>query len=499
MFAPLVNFTHYSLQYGFSKPKELVKKCLEYGYEYCGITDLKTVSGCVEFYKECKKFGIKPILGMSLDKDTHLFAKNKSGWKELIKIHSGIETSTDNIICVSNEVNKNFKDFRLNDGSIKGYYYCNSSDQDIHRISVCSGLKLKINDVKPFEYKHIFNRDLNLPDYEDSSDLIESILIDCEDYEILGKPLLPSFAGEKTEEELLKDICRIGWVNKINPILKSEEDKRLYLERFHHEFNVIKSANLFGYFLIVADIVEYCNSQGFLTGCGRGSAAGCLISYLMDITKIDPIKYNLLFERFYNSSRNTKDNISLPDIDLDVPSSKRDIIIEYIRNKYGRNKVAQICTFGRLQGRSVLKEVLRVTDSCGFSEMNAMTKFIPDEAAISDSLEKMEDRSIIKWALINRKEKLGQFCELKEDGTLTGDYAEAFDKAIRLEGTFKNLGTHAAGIIISKNDIIESCPVINGIAQMEMGDLESISLVKLDILGVSVLSKLMRIEELIRI
>lgn len=231
----------------------------------------------------------------------------------------------------------------------------------------------------------------------------------------------------------------------------------------------------------------------------HNSAAGCLISYLMDITKLDPIKYNLLFERFYSEARNTEGNVSLPDIDLDVPSCKRDEIIDYVVNKYGKDNVAQISTFSRLQGRSVLKEVLRVNESCGFSEMNAMTKHIPDEAAISDELKKMDEdeRSIIRWALIHKKSELEPFCTINED-KLTGDYAEQFAQAIKLEGTYKNMGTHAAGIVISQEPIINICPVINGIAQMEMGPLEDLSLVKLDILGVSVLSKLMRIEELVK-
>jgi len=497
MFVPLANFTHYSLQYGFSKPKELIAKCEECGYTVCGITDMKTISGCVEFFKLCKEKGIKPILGMALDKDTFLFAKNKDGWKELIKIHSNVETSTDNLICVS-DTRKDFKDFRLNDGSIKAYYYCDSSDQDVHQISVCSGLKITRKDPKPESYKHIFTQDLCLPEFGYESDLINGIINDCEEYNILKSPQLPHFpTSGKTEEEFLKDICREGWTKKITPILKSTAQKDEYLRRFQHEFSVIKEANLFGYFLIVYDIIKYANSKGFLTGVGRGSAAGCLISYLMDITKLDPIKYNLLFERFYSEARNTEGNVSLPDIDLDVPSCKRDEIIDYVVNKYGKDNVAQISTFSRLQGRSVLKEVLRVNESCGFSEMNAMTKHIPDEAAISDELKKMDEdeRSIIRWALIHKKSELEPFCAINED-KLTGDYAEQFAQAIKLEGTYKNMGTHAAGIVISQEALINICPIIDGIAQMEMGPLEDLSLVKLDILGVSVLSKLMRIEEL---
>ena len=197
--------------------------------------------------------------------------------------------------------------------------------------------------------------------------------------------------------------------------------------------------------------------------------------------------------------------VSLPDIDMDVPGGKRDDIINYLRDKYGHDNVSQMITFGRLQGRSALKEVLRMNEACGFAEMNAMTKPIPDEAAISDQLELMdeEDRGIIKWTLMNNPEDLMQFCHIKEDGSLAGDYAPYFDQAIRLEGTFKNLGKHAAGVVISAKPLYEVCPMLpqkksdEKIAGLEMNDLEALGHVKFDVLGILLLDKLMEIEKLI--
>lgn len=508
MFVPLVNYTHYSLQYGFSKPKDLIKTCVEYGYEACGITDLNSLSGMVEFYQECKKADIKPIIGMSIDSNNHIFAKNTEGIKELILLKLGKEKKRfENVIYLTNkksEFHNNFSDVRINDGSITPTYYCKPEDYDIHRISVASGLKTTIREGKNSIYRKFFISDeYYVPKIYSNSAFIESIVNDCEDYNIIKPPSLPHFPtiNGMSEEEMLKEICRHGWREKISPLVR--KDKALsdvYLERLKKEFAVIERANLFGYFLIVWDILNFIRQSGWLPGPGRGSAAGCLVSYLMGITSIDPIKYDLLFERFYNDSRNTEGNISLPDIDIDVPSTKRDEVVEYIKQKYGYDKVAQICTFSRLQGRSVIKEVLRVNESCSFTEMNAMTKYIPDEAAISDELEKMDDseRSIIRWALINKRDYLEPFCTMDDNGNLHGDYAEQFDQAIRLEGTFKNVGTHAAGIVISSDPLINICPVTN-VAEMEMSALESMGLVKLDILGVAVLSKLMRIEELINV
>jgi DNA polymerase-3 subunit alpha len=505
MFSPLVNYTHYSLQYGFSKPHELVKLCNEYGFSACGITDLNTLSGIVEFYQECKKGGIKPIIGMSIDSNNHVFAKNTDGIKELILFKLGKGNEFNNLIYLTDkpsEFQKGFKDVRINDGSINPSYYCKPEDYDVHRVSVASGLKTTIREGKNSIYSKFFiSDDYYIPYRSPSSDLIESIVDSCEDYDLIKPPSLPHFPtlNGMPEKEMLKQICRDGWRDKIIPIIRKDSSKKqIYLDRFNKELDVIDRANLFGYFLIVWDILNFIRSSGWLPGPGRGSASGCLISYLMGITTIDPIKYDLLFERFYNDSRNTEGNVSLPDIDIDVPSTKRDQVVNYIKDKYGHDKVAQICTFSRLQGRSVIKEVLRVNESCSFTEMNAMTKYIPDEAAISDELEKMDEseRSIIRWALINRKQYLEPFCSMDENGNLHGDYAEQFDQAIRLEGTFKNVGTHAAGIVISSKPLIEICPVSN-VAEMEMSALESMGLVKLDILGVAVLSKLMRIEELI--
>jgi DNA polymerase-3 subunit alpha len=271
------------------------------------------------------------------------------------------------------------------------------------------------------------------------------------------------------------------------------------------ELEVINNADLFGYFLIVQDIVNYVDNMGWLSGPGRGSAAGCLISYLIGVTKVDPIEFDLLFERFYNSGRNTEDHISLPDIDIDVPGNKRDEIIYYLKEKYGHGNVSQMITFGRLQGRSAIKEVLRVNGACSFGEMNEITKSIPDEASISDQLAEMDDddRSIIKWALMNNADELRDYCFINQNGELDGDYAEFFDQAIKIEGTFKTQGKHAAGVVISSEMLNKVCPMVNPksgiekVAGLEMADLEALGHVKFDILGINLLDKLMKIKEII--
>jgi len=269
-----------------------------------------------------------------------------------------------------------------------------------------------------------------------------------------------------------------------------------YKDRVLRELEVISKADLAGYFLIVQDYVNHFRNQGCLIGPARGSGGGSLVCYLTGITLLDPIKYGLLFERFYNEGRNTADHVSLPDIDVDFPPDYRDAVIDYLREKYGSSQVCQMLTFGRLAGRSILKEVLRVNESCSFDQMNEITKKIPNEASISDLLEEMDEPSVIRWALENDKNALIDYCWIDEDGSLQGEYAKVFEQAMRMEGIFKTQGKHAAGVVIASHNLEKICPMVKAsrgdekIAGMEMGDLESIGCVKFDILGVSLLSKI---------
>lgn len=404
-------------------------------------------------------------------------------------------------------------------------YYCEASDSVDQRILLCSNMKTTLPEISKkilnnteTGFNHFFNSDMyHILNNETVQSLYDTTEIDntvnicnmCEMINPLNKPVLPQFpypSEFNNESEYLRQLCREGWKQKIEKYIdKSYHHK--YVDRIKYELEVLENAGLSSYFLIVRDILQFVRDNGWLPGPGRGSAAGCLVSYLIGITNIDPIKYDLLFERFYNSGRNTKDRISMPDIDVDVPITQRDTIIQYIKNKYGQDKVSQMITFNTLKGRGALKEVLRVYDNISFEEMNAITKNIPDEAKIADELQEIKEEegeaSIIKWSLENNPEKFKEWCEIDEDGQLKGPLAKRFEQAIRIEGTKYNQSKHAAGIAIAAKPLYEICPMVfdtktnQNMAGLEMNDLDALGVIKFDILGIALLDKIMFVNQLI--
>jgi DNA polymerase-3 subunit alpha len=403
-------------------------------------------------------------------------------------------------------------------------HYARKEDAVDQRILLCNNLKMTLPDISR---KISNNEDIpmgcfflsdnyHIPSFEELQNIHPQEELDntnyvanlIEDYNILAKPRLPPFACPEgyDPDTYLRQLCREGWKQKIAKKIPEEEQNK-YVERIKYELEILQGAGLSSYFLIVQDIVNYVRNQGWLPGPGRGSAAGCLVSYLISITSIDPIKYDLLFERFYNQGRQEKGHVSLPDIDVDVPINKREEVISYIKNKYGVDKVAQMVTFNTMKGRGAIKDVLRVYGNISFDEMNNITKSIPDEAKIADELQEMKEEtgeaSIIRWSLENNVEKLKEWCYIDENNQLQGPLAKRFEQAIRLEGTKTNQSKHAAGIAISAEPLQEICPMVYDsknnqlIAGMEMQDLEALGVIKFDILGIAMLDKIMTIQDIL--
>lgn len=386
-------------------------------------------------------------------------------------------------------------------------FYSERKDSLDQKIVLASKLKTTFNNLPSQIKKH---KELDrflysssyyiLPPAKSTELQLESITYDeiynkIEKFDILSSPQIPDFQcpNNISSDEYLTELCRKGWKEILIPQGKvnTPEKQNEYKDRIVEELEVIKNAALSGYFLIVQDFINHFRNKGYVIDI-RGSAGGCLVSYLIGISGVDPIEYGLYFSRFYDSSRNSPGNISLPDIDTDFPPSIRDEVIQYIKNKYGEDKVYQMVTFSRMQGRAILKEVLRVNEACSFEEMNVITSKLPEEAKVADQMEEEEEDSLILWALKHRAKDLQDYCWIK-DGKLDGQYAKLFEQAIRLEGVLKSQGKHAAGVVVAKNPIKTFCPLVRGtrsselIAGFEMSDLEAVGGVKLDILGVSAL------------
>jgi DNA polymerase-3 subunit alpha len=286
------------------------------------------------------------------------------------------------------------------------------------------------------------------------------------DYEIPSE-----FSGP---EEYLTKLTYDGLAERYDPV---SDDLR---ERVDYELSVITSMGFTGYFLIVWDFIAFARNNGIPVGPGRGSGAGSLVAYSLRITDIDPIKYNLLFERFLNPDRN-----SMPDFDVDFCYERRGEVIEYVNEKYGRDKVGQIITFGTLKARAVIRDVARVLD-LSFAEADEIAKKIPEgpKVKLKDVLESEPELKAVK-----------------ERG---GVYEELIEVSLKLEGLHRHASTHAAGIVIGQRPLTEYVPLYRDpktgsiSTQYTMELLEDCGLVKMDFLGLKTLTLIEHTEELIR-
>jgi DNA polymerase-3 subunit alpha len=410
-------------------------------------------------------------------------------------------------------------------------------DANDQRVLLCNSLNTNFKEVSDKMVRgedvglgtFFRSRNYHIPSYDEMiiggntpGELAETLELAsmCEGYKLTGPPMLPQFPcpGGIPSKDYMRQLLDKGWGErwpKMQKVIEAtHHTEEEYRARLESEFATLTNVGLADYFLIVDDIIKWARRQGQITGAGRGSAAGALTLYLMSVTHIDPIEFDLLFERFYNAGRNTPEHVSLPDVDMDFESKQRGKVIEYIRGRYGHDRVAQMLTFTRLQGRGAMKDVLRAHAACSFEEMNKITEHIPDEADISDQLQAMREidkqeggdgeASIIQWALENNVEELKQWAYLDDDNRVQGPFAKFFEQAIRLEGTKKSQSKHAAGIVIAQQPLADICPMIYDkstgemICGFEMSELEAMGHVKFDILAVSMLDKVHGVLNLLR-
>ena len=297
-----------------------------------------------------------------------------------------------------------------------------------------------------------------------------------------GKLFFPRFEipADHTQESFFEYLCKRGFENLMRQERFDLGKKEHYQERLNLEIALIIKMGFIGYFLVVSDFIQWARRNGIPVGPGRGSAAGSLVAWALEITNIDPIKYNLLFERFLNPER-----ISMPDIDIDFCIEGRDKVINYVRDKYGHDKVCQIITFGTMMAKGVIKDVARVL-GFSFEDSNAITNLIPEQLKITlaDSLE--------------------QEPRLKELIQTNPKAQKLFDLALRLEGLTRHASKHAAGIVISPEPIDDVLPIYvppkttELVTQYAMTELESLGFLKIDLLGLKNLTLIDKVVALIQ-
>lgn len=303
----------------------------------------------------------------------------------------------------------------------------------------------------------------------------ESIASNCQ-FEIpLHQRLLPHYPLEdnKNAGEYLEKLC---WEQLV---LRVPNRTSSYEERLKKELTIIHEMGFDDYFLIVWDVMDYAHRKKIVTGAGRGSAAGSLVSYVLSITDVDPIKYDLLFERFLNPERR-----SMPDIDLDIPDDRREEILVYVREKYGYHHMAQIATFGTMAAKMVLRDIARVF-GLSQSESNRWSAAVPNALKMTLQKAYQESKQLVDLVQLNETNRL------------------LFETAIHLEGLPRHVSTHAAGVVISDKNLLELIPLQPGsndilLTQFTMNDVEKIGLLKMDFLGLRNLSIIDRAVKSIR-
>ena len=284
-------------------------------------------------------------------------------------------------------------------------------------------------------------------------------------------------AEDKNDAEYFVHRCEVGLKNRL--IHVPEERHEEYKERLIFEMDIINSMKFPGYMLIVWDFVKVAKEMGIAVGPGRGSAAGSLVAYALDITDIDPMKYDLLFERFLNPER-----VSMPDIDMDFMQARRGEIIDYVVEKYGRNQVAQIITFGSLLAKGVIRDVSRVLD-VPLSQADKMAKLIPDELGIT--LNGKMKNGELKPGAFQKEPKIQELVETDPSAARVWEFSK------RLEGLKRNAGMHAAGVVISNRELWYKTPIYKPsgettfVTQYSLNYLEDVDLIKFDFLGLKTL------------
>ncbi len=490
-YIPLIVKTNYSLLTSLIDIEKLISKCKSMNLNAVAICD-DNMYGVMEFYKCALKNNIKPIIGLEItidDKNIMLYAKNYNGYQNLCYISSNDKTydilkknNADLILIVPYEsleiydkLSDIFKDVYVsyknleerNNIKNKKCVFANvircleKEDREYlkYLYMIKDGKKINNKDEYIFDDNNYLIEDLTK--YINKADLINyKVIYEMCNMQIEKKDdLLPKYNYDKNFNEFkyLTELCKKGLLKRFNNKVPIK-----YADRLMYELSIINKMGFCNYFLVVWDFIKYSKQNKILVGPGRGSAAGSLVSYSLGITDIDPIKYNLFFERFLNPER-----VTMPDIDVDFDASKRNRVIDYVISKYGNKNVAQIITFSTLKSKQVIRDVSRIFDI---------------DTKIVDSFVKLIDSNL---SLVDNKKNNLVSLELSKDILLS----RVYDVAMHIEGLKRQTSIHAAGVIISSKNLDRYIPITKisdneYITGYTMNYLEELGLLKMDFLAI---------------
>ena len=487
---PLKITTEYSLLKSLIKLPDLISFLNENNIKECAICD-ENLNGFMDFYLKCKENNIKPIIGLDTVYESmhiYVYAKNYLGYQELLKIDylkdnmnlSYLENPNLLVIIPFKSIDI-YEKLKYKDNVYIGF--CNDIEKNnalliSDKIVYVDNVRcLYKKDIPYLKYLKMLNDNFVYNDnayYKTSS--FEDIQTTYEfskqiNLEIpFDKKYIPKFNNSDNNYEYLKKLCILGLNKRFNGKVSNK-----YKERILYELDVINKMGFVDYFLIVYDYVLYAKKNDIFVGPGRGSAAGSLVSYSLGITNIDPIKYDLLFERFLNINRK-----KMPDIDIDFESDKRINMIEYVKNKYGFDKVAVGLTFNNYKAKLILRDLAKILKV----DSNVFDKFIKN---INSSLSLKENY---------QNEKVKKYIEMYSE------LKNLYDISYHLEGLKKNTSTHAAGVIISSEKLGKIIPISNEDGTLktgiEMPYLEKMGLLKMDFLALEKLNIISKVSKKIK-
>ena len=547
--------SEYSLLDGAAKIKKMVERAAQLGMPALAVTDHGTMFGVIDFYRAAREAGVKPILGCEVyvsprsrfqkeakrdDTQYHLvlLAENNTGYRNLMRLVSSgylegfyykprvdrqlLEECSEGLIalsaCLAGEipslilqgqpgkareaacyyrdlfgkdsfflelhdhgipeqktVNRALREISRQEGipmvAANDVHYLAKEDAETHDVLLCiqTGKTVDEPERMKFESEEFYFKTAEemaaiFSDYNDA--ISNSVLIAgrCNVEKDFSRRYLPEYhLPEGTDPAgYLKELCHKGLRERYAEITPE------MTERLEYELQVIGQMDYSHYFLIVWDLIEYAKKEKVIVGPGRGSAAGSLVAYSLGITNIDPLKYSLLFERFLNPER-----ISMPDIDIDFCDDKRDRIIDYVCEKYGQERVAQIITFGTMAARAAVRDVGRAL-AVPYNEVDRLAKLIPNEPKMTISRALEQNREL---QTLYREEQ----------------YRKLLDTSMAVEGMPRHASTHAAGVVIAEEPLINFVPLYKTsdstiVTQFPMGTLEDLGLLKMDFLGLKTLS-----------